>query len=83
MILLELQNETTLKIYSRESRRKYVTILTGSLDEWYDSIIYGCRAGKELRQLMNKVLGHLERVGFREAFMDLDKKQQLDGTFTV
>jgi len=78
---------TGLKVLWKNGNRKqiYVCILSGSMDQWYLAIINGCRerATYELRWVMNRVLAHLERAGFREIFSRYSKHTQPDGTFIL
>ncbi len=66
-LLVELQNETSLKVYSQAGRKANVAILTGTISNWYDacSSISGT---PEFEELLNKILSYLKRVGFREVF---------------
>lgn len=67
-LLIELQNETSLKIYSRKGRKEYVAILSGTITEWHDACCLTSNMSPEFRELLNIILGHLKRVGFREVF---------------
>ena len=66
-LLVELQNETSLKIYSQAGRKEYVAILSGTITEWHDACC-SISGTPEFEELLNKILGHLKRVGFREVF---------------
>lgn len=83
VVLIQLQSQTSLKVLAREGRRKYVAILTGSMDEWVDAILNACTktSPSELRGLLNQVVIHFERAGFREIFNRYRKLGLADGTF--
>lgn len=66
-MLVELQNETSLKVFSRKGRKQYVTILSGTVADWHDACCL-TSGSPELKELLNKILGYLKRVGFREVF---------------
>jgi hypothetical protein len=66
-ILIELQKETTLKVFSREGRKKYVAILSGTITEWHSACCL-TSVSPELKELLTTILGYLKRVGFREVF---------------
>lgn len=83
--LVDLQTLTSLKVHTRRGRKQHVSIISGTLDEWYDSLIATCRecVDKETRQLFNAIVAHLERVGFREVLSTLKKQKLRDGTFII
>jgi len=83
--LIELQNQTDLKLYSKKARSEYLTIVTGTLDVWHDALVNGAQAHqtRDLRSLMNTVQGYLERFGFKEIFTPYSKQKQQDGTFIL
>jgi len=82
-----LMTRTPLKVYWKaDSKRKnFITLLSGTMDEWYRAILAGCTtsANPILRWVMNHVIAHFERVGFREIFSRFKKQQLQDGTFVL
>ena len=66
-ILIELQNETVLKVFSRKGRKNYVAILSGTITEWHNACCL-TSVSPELKELLTIILGYLKRVGFREVF---------------
>lgn len=66
-ILIELQKETILKVFSREGRKSYVAILSGTITEWHNACCL-TDVSPELKELLTTILGYLKRVGFREVF---------------
>ena len=81
---LQLLN-TDLRVLCKRQRRQTVCILTGTMAEWFSAICTGCRESSEyeLRWIMNRVLAHLERVGFVELFSRFKKQQLHDETFVL
>ncbi len=84
-VLVDVQTLTKLKVHTRVGRKEHVSVLTGTLDEWYDSIVATCRENidKDTRGLFNAIVAHLERVGFREVLSTLHKQKLRDGTFII
>lgn len=83
--LIQLQNTTSLSIYSKDARREHLAIVSGTADKWYDAIVCASRKDSEysIRSLMNGIQSYLERFGFRELFITLKKQKQSDGTFIL
>jgi len=77
---------TGLKMHAKDGlKRRVLTIVTGTMDEWFRAIICGCRssASYELRWIMNLILTRFETAGFREVFSHLTKHNQSDETFVL
>lgn len=77
---------TSLKLYAKTGlRKKIIVIITGSMDQWYQSVVKGCReeASYELRWLMNRALARFEQAGFREIFSHFKKQKLADDTFIL
>lgn len=85
VVLIQLQSHTSIKVLAKENRRKYVAILTADMSEWVQAIITNCHkeSPPDLRQLLNQVLVHFERAGFREIFNRYKKLGLPDGTFAL
>lgn len=66
-ILIEVQNETALKVFSRKGRKQYVAILSGTITEWHDACCL-TSVSPEVLELLTTIRGYLKRVGFREIF---------------
>jgi hypothetical protein len=66
-ILVEIQNETALKVFSRKGRKEYVAILSGTITEWHDACCL-TSTSPEVSELITTIRGYLKRVGFREIF---------------
>lgn len=84
-VLVDVQSLTRLKVSSTKGRREYLSIMSGTLDEWYDAIVSTCRADvdRDVRGLFNNIVACLERVGFREVLSSLQKKKLPGGGFII
>ena len=69
---------------SSRTRTTFFTVLSGTMDQWHDAIVTGCRVETEweFRSVMNGIHTLLINAGFREAFPYMKIEQQ-DGTFTL
>lgn len=73
----------SIRVLSKaHSKYSYLAVLSGTIDEWYRSIIRGMRrdSPKELRALMTMAHSFLCQTGFREIFTQHTKKDLGDGT---
>lgn len=78
--ILEFSNWTTLHLYCK----KDITILSGTLADWRDAVIYGCsnEAHPDLRRQMNKAHQHLCTMGFKSIFPQHQTSLH-DGTYIL
>lgn len=79
--IAQLASYTRLRLHSKQLRRGYVCILTGTIREWLDACLLP--EPFELRYLMNRVVVAFERASFREIFNKYRKTQLNDGTFRL
>jgi len=81
--LIALQ-QTQLAIYSEKCNREYFVIASGSMADWHDAVIFGCKAvvPYELRISSNIIYDVFLNMGFRASF-PYTKTKQPDGTFIL
>lgn len=84
-IITDLSTETGLRIYAKRGKRKHLTILTGSMDEWYSAVMACCSRDSdyELRSLFNNVFECFNRIGARHVFTSVYRQEFQDGTFVL
>ena len=84
-MILDISIHTPLRIYAKRGKRKVLTILTGSMDEWYTSVMVCCKDNMdfELRTLFNNVLDCFNRIGARYVFTSVYRQELADGSFTL
>ena len=84
-VLVDVQTLTRLKVHTRLGRKEHLSVITGTLDEWYDAVVATCRecVDVDTRRLFNMIVVHLERVGFREVLSSLKKQKLRDKTFII
>jgi hypothetical protein len=82
--ILYLTKYTNLNIYYRGLYDEHIGILSGTLDQWLDSILIGCsaRVEKPMREIMNETYDQFCVLGFKSIFKTR-KKQYVDGTFIL
>lgn len=63
----------------------YLIILTGTMKQWFDSILLGCSSSTsyDIRLRMNHCYIYFMRSGFKEVWAKFTKKELKDGTFTL
>ena len=84
-MITEIASQTGLRICAKKGKRKLLTILTGSMDEWYSAVMECCspKQDYELRSLFNNVLESFNRIGARHVFSSVHRQELPDGTFIV
>lgn len=84
-MITDLASETSLRICAKRGKRKLLAILTGSMDEWYNSILHCCSESSdtEIRTLFNNVLDCFDRIGARHIFSSLHRQELSDGTLKI
>ena len=83
-MITDIASSTKLRIYAKRGKRKHLTILTGSMDEWHDAVLSCCKGDTdhELRSLFNNVFDCFTRIGARHVFTSVHRQELSDGTFT-
>lgn len=84
-LIQTIATRTRLRMIQRATRKEHVVILTGTMSEWLDAIVSGCQENDDydFRWVMNYIMIHLERVGFKEIFHNWDKHFLQDKTFKL
>lgn len=84
-MITDISSITSLRICAKRGKRKLLTILTGSMDEWFKATIDCCheRQDVELRTLFNTVFEAFQRIGARHVFTSVYRQELHDGTFTL
>lgn len=82
LALHQIANYTKLHVISKRARGRFVAIVSGTLDTWYQAIITGCKE-YEIRWLMNEIYTKFKSAGFREIFEGLRRRDLPDGTFAL
>ncbi len=81
--LLSLQRRSRLIAFSKEYKRdRYLTILTGNMEQWLTSIVEACSRDTEYhyRWIMSRVLEYLQQTGLKEIFSSYTKEDLQDET---
>lgn len=80
--LLDLSNYTRLKKWTVESKRTMLSVVTGTMTEWYDAIVSCCHPSKEfnIRSMMTQCYHFFESSGFSKIWGDLTTKELKDNT---
>jgi hypothetical protein len=84
-MITDIASETNLRIFAKRGKRKVLTILTGSMDEWYRAVLDCCNenADSELRSLFNNVFEAFQRIGARHVFTSVSRQELQDETFVL
>jgi hypothetical protein len=93
--LMRLYEHATVDIIPRQNKKgDVIAIMSGTIDKWYDSIIFCCRDDKlydgdvvesfyDIRAFMTEIIKYFERTGFREILHHLVVVKCQDGTYSV
>lgn len=84
-ILLDIVNSSWLSVFSKKGIKDYVLILSGSMKQWYNSIITGCSPFGQYgtRCIMNKCLIYFDKAGFKDVWYKFKREKLNDGTFIL
>lgn len=80
-----INEQTRLATWSTSIQRgQFFTVLSGTMDQWHDAIVTGCRIEVpwEFRSTMNSIYNIIVNAGFKEAF-PYKKIENQDRTFSL
>ena len=82
-LIVEIRLLTNLKTFAKQRKDLWLTIITGDMSEWRESIIKGCSQMRdfELRILFNQCLIFFNNAGFKEIWHDYDRIELQDKSF--
>lgn len=71
--------------YSIPDSDDMLLLLSGSMGEWYETLILGCRdlVKSKIRIIYNHILQYFEQAGFKSIWSDFEKHTQVDNTFIL
>jgi hypothetical protein len=83
--LLRVAESTDLKVLSTEVDGKRASVISGTLQEWRDSVILMCddTSPKRLRLLFNTIKRAFDQIGLQDVFFEFRLKDAGDGTFLL
>lgn len=76
-LLVEILSKTSLSILTRERKKDYVCIITGSVQDYHDAILMSGSDG--YLDFTTSVLLHLEKGGFKDVFQKYNRTRKPHG----
>lgn len=85
MMFLDLKFHTMANIDVIEDSINYLIIMTGTMKQWFDSILTGCSllAPYDVRIRMNQCYMYFKRSGFKEIWSKAKQENLKDETFIL
>ena len=80
--LINLLSNTSLKLLTRETKRSYLIIVTGTMMQWYDEMLID-HLDIEMRQFLNACFNRFNEMGFKRIWGNCKKINYQDGTFRM
>ena len=84
-VIKAIATHTRLRMIEKVARKESAVILSGTMAEWLDAVIAGSKEDTDFdfRWVMNAIMVHLERAGFKEILHNWDKHFLQDKTFKL
>ena len=81
-IISQLSERSRISVAYTERRTKSLVILSGTLKDWKDTIVYCCNkyADTDVRLLCNEIHNMFETAGFQEIWQEYKKIPKADGS---